>query len=444
VVVDTIMKQISAESETDLLRRREFARLDETGTVYLDYTGAALYPASLIHTDASRLANTVFGNPHSESMPSLVSTDAIRRTREATLRFFDADPEIYDVVFTANASSAIRILAEAYPFRIGSRLVLTADNHNSVNGLRVQARRRGGTIEYVPLDRELRACDPSAFLKTASQASLFAFPAQSNFSGVQHPLEWIQQAQRHGYSVLLDAAAFVPTNSLSLVDAAADFVAISFYKMFGYPSGLGALIARRDALSKLRRTYFAGGTVQFVSVQNRMARRKAGVEAFEDGTPNFLAMPAVKDGLDWLDSLGMQRVQQRVKGLTGLLLERFAELDDRVEIYGPRHIAARGATIAFNLRRHGRILPFEDVESAARENSIAIRGGCFCNPGAAEHAFSIPAPQARTCLRGKFTIPRFRSCLGERTVGALRASIGIPTTVSDLDRLCDFVREITR
>jgi molybdenum cofactor sulfurtransferase len=64
--------------------------------------------------------------------------------------------------------------------------------------------------------------------------NLFAYPAQSNFSGVQHPLEWIDQAHSHGWDVLLDAAAYVPTNRLDLGRWHPDFVAASFYKMFGW------------------------------------------------------------------------------------------------------------------------------------------------------------------------------------------------------------------
>src|SRR5262249_6546476 len=155
-----------------------------------------------------------------------------------------------------------------------------------------------------------------------------------------------------------------------------DFVAISLYKMFGYPTGVGALIARRDMLPKLRRSYFGGGTVQFVSVQNRMARKKIGAEAFEDGTPNFLAMPAVAYGLPWLNGLGMHRVKQHTSALTAALLERFAKLGDRVEIYGPRDTLARGSTVAFNLRCKGDVSDYENVEALAREQGIAIRGGC--------------------------------------------------------------------
>ncbi len=427
------------------LRRREFSRLDATGTVYLDYTGSALYPESLVRRDARRLQRRVLGNPHSESAPSLGSTESIEEARELTLRFFDADPDQHDVVFTANASSAMRILAEAFPFRAGSRLVLTADNHNSVNGLRVPARERGAVVEYVPLDTHLRACDPQPRLPHATAPSLFAFPAQSNFSGVRHPLRWIKDAQAAGYSVLLDAAAYASTNPLSLAETPADFVALSYYKMFGYPTGVGALLARREALAILERRYFAGGTVQFVSVQNDLARSKIGGAAFEDGTPHFLAMPAVCDGLRWLTRLGMTSIARHVSTLTSGLLDRLACLRERVRVYGPTDTRARGGVIAFNLYSSGRALDYEAVEAAARRHGIAIRGGCFCNPGAAEKAFGFCASRARTCLGGddEFSVARFRACMDGPPVGAVRASVGAATTEADLDRLLDLTAELT-
>ena len=421
------------------LRAREFGRLDAQGLVYLDYAGAALYPASLVRRDARRLSTHVFGNPHSESAPSLVSTRAVDTARRLTLRLLDASPADYDVVFTANATAAIRILSDSFPFGDGSRLVLTADNHNSVNGLRVQAPRRRAVVDYVGLDASLRGYDPRPSLLSARAPSLFAFPAQSNFSGVRHPLEWVGVAQERGYKVLLDAAAFLPAKSLSLTTVPADFVALSFYKLFGYPTGIGALVARRDALAMLRRRYFGGGSVQFVSIQNRIARGKRGGERFEDGTPNFLALPAVADGLRWFERIGVWRVEQHVATLTRLTLGRLATLGDRVVVYGPAATCDRGGTIAFNLRRGGRVLAYEDVEAAARERGIAIRGGCFCNPGAAEHAFGIPAGRAAGCLRGRFSVPRFRACLDGPPVGALRVSIGIPTTTEDIDALIGFI-----
>jgi selenocysteine lyase/cysteine desulfurase len=425
------------------LRAREFARLDNSGIAYLDYTGTALYPASLVRRDHGRLTTQVMGNPHSESAPSLASTREIERARQLTLRFLDADPVDYDVIFTANASGAIRILAESFPFDSGSKLVLTADNHNSVNGLRVPACRRGASVEYLPLDGELRLSRSPESLPAARAPSLFAFPAQSNFSGVHHPLEGVAQAQRAGYHVLLDAAAYVPSSPLSLRRVPADFVALSFYKMFGYPTGVGALLVRREALQLLQRSYFAGGTVQFVSVQNGMARAKRGPEAFEDGTPSFLALPAVCDGLHWLGRLGMRHVARHVRAMTQELLDRLLSLGERILIHGPRNSHARGGTIAFNVLRNGRVLPYERIEVAARQAGIAIRGGCFCNPGASEYAFAIPAERAAACLTGEFSVPAYRACLGDIPIGAVRASVGLPTNTNDLDRLLDLLVRLT-
>jgi len=426
------------------LRRREFTRLDATGSVYLDYAGAALYPESLVRRDTRRLTRRVLGNPHSENGPSLASTESLEDARSLTLRFFDADPAEYEVVFTANASGATRILAEAFPFADGSRLVLTADNHNSVNGLRLSARRRRAAVHYVPLDRDLRALDPHSWLLPAAQPSLFAFPAQSNFSGVRHPLRWVKEAQALGYHVLLDAAAYVPSSVLSLTEVPADFVAISFYKMFGYPTGVGALLVRREALAMLHRTYFGGGTVQFVSVQNDdLDRLREGGAAFEDGTPHFLAMPAVCDGLRWMTRVGLPSIQQHVASLTSGLLRRFQSLGACVRLYGPADARDRGGVVAFNLFSGGRALNYETVEAAARRRGVAIRGGCFCNPGAAEYAFGWSAANARACLEGEFSVARFRDCVDGYPVGALRASLGVATSEADLDRLMELVSEPT-
>jgi selenocysteine lyase/cysteine desulfurase len=139
----------------------------------------------------------------------------------------------------------------------------------------------------------------------------------------------------------------------------------------------------------------------------------------------------------------MERIERHVSALTRQLLDRLSSLGDRIMMYGPRHGCDRGGTVAFNLLRDGRVLPYEMVEHAARERGIALRGGCFCNPGAAERAFSIPAEGARACLRGPFSVQRLRECLGSSAVGALRVSVGIPTTVGDLDRLATFVDEMT-
>ena len=432
------------------LRAEEFGRLDECGYVYLDYTGSALYAESHLRAHDEFLKHHVLGNPHSENPASAAATRIVEETRRDVLDFFGADPEAYTVVFTANASAALKLVGESYPFCAGSRFTLLQDNHNSVNGIRMYAEQRGAETIYLPLDADLRL-DRSTPIPSAGEGpSLFAFPAQSNFSGVRQPLELVDEARSLGYDILLDAAAFVPTNELDLSAVDPDFVCISFYKMFGFPTGLGALIARRDALARLRRPWFSGGTVEYVTVESRVHRLLHGAGGFEDGTLNFLGIAAVQEGLAFLRAIGMSRVHRRVDALTARLLRilekaRLPSGEPAVRIYGPKSTEERGGTVAFNLvDPAGRPVPYGRVERAASDQGIALRGGCFCNPGAAERALDLPAGAMLDCIdsieQGEFSLMVLAECLGDEVaVGAMRASVSIPTTDADLDRLERFL-----
>ena len=201
--------------------------------------------------------------------------------------------------------------------------------------------------------------------------------------------------------MLLDAAAYLPTSRLSLRGWRPEFVALSFYKLFGLPTGLGALVARRDALARLRRPWFSGGTVEYVSVQNDRHSLLPHAQGFEDGTPHFFGAAAVPAGFALLDDVGMERLSTHVARLTSALLQALLALrhDDHspmVCIYGPRDGRERGGTVSFNvLGKDGRVVPYWVVAERARSLNVAVRGGCFCNPGAAEAAFHFDAAASR-------------------------------------------------
>ncbi|HSY52168.1 MAG TPA: aminotransferase class V-fold PLP-dependent enzyme [Thermoanaerobaculia bacterium] len=428
----------------DALRESEFGRLDAQHHAYLDYAGSALYGDSQLRAHHALLREGLFGNPHSDSGPSRASTEIIESARRTLLRFFDADESTHDVCFTANTSAAIKLVAEAYPFSPEAGCFLSVDNHNSVNGIREYARRAGARVRYLPLDDDLRLLDAEVHLceESLRGGGLVAFPAQSNFSGVQHPLDLVMKAHALGFDVLLDVAAFAPSHAFSLRRCPADFVALSFYKLFGYPTGLGALVARRDALSRLRRPWFAGGTVIYASVAADTHLLRSRHEGFEDGTPNFLGIAALDTGFSLLNEVGMLRLTDHVSQLTRELLDDLRALRHGngtpvVRIYGPRDMTARGGAIAFNVcDRGGQPIPYSLVEARARGAGVSLRGGCFCNPGASEAAFGLDAAQISACfdsLGAGFTPERFAEC-SNTAVGAVRASIGLANNAEDIGR----------
>jgi selenocysteine lyase/cysteine desulfurase len=449
--------EYAGTSVLDALRATDYARLDASGHVYLDYTGGSLYAESQIRGHMALLAGGVYGNPHSASATSMVTTELVERTRGAILDWFNARGR-YSCIFTLNATGALKHVAESYPFGPGSRLLLAADNHNSVNGIRAFARARGAELEYAPLtfpelrlDREALGACLAAGDRRGSR--LFAFPAQSNFSGVCHPLTLVEEAHAHGWDVLLDAAAFVPTHRLDLAEIEPDFVCVSFYKMFGYPTGVGCLLVRDAALPKLARPWFAGGTVNFATVHGLaqiLAPREAG---FEDGTLNYLAIPAVELGLRHLASVGIDTIETRVRCLTGWLLEHLVDLRHSngrpmVRLYGPLTTVMRGGIVTMNFYDpDGHLLDYRRVEELAGQEGISLRTGCFCNPGPGETAEGITDEDVAAALEAttEMTLPRFLQVIthrGGKSAGAIRVSFGIASNLADAERFLAFARSL--
>ncbi|GJD04262.1 aminotransferase class-V [Colletotrichum higginsianum] len=359
--------EYKSTARLDDLRATDYGYLDKQDHLYLDFTGAGLAAQSQLRAHESRLERTLLGNPHSENPTSRSATHLVEDARARILAHLGASPDEYTAVFTPNATGAARLVAEAYPWTRRSRLVLTADNHNSVNGLR----------------------------------------------------DW--------------------------------------YKLFGYPTGVGCLVVRRDALARLAgsRPWFSGGTIAAASVGVPWHVMAPDEAAFEDGTVNFLSIPDVRFGLDWLDGIGMDLIGTRVRCLTGWCLDRLRALQHGdgspvVRIYGPTDMTARGGTICFNfLDVGGRIVDERLVAAESSARNISLRTGCFCNPGAGEAAFGLSKrvlePLSRAQMQMKMQVQVMNSGGGGggsaddyirllAPVGAVRISFGFVTTTGDVDR----------
>lgn len=446
--------------QIDLLRRQQYPTLERESHVYLDYTGAGLYALSQLESHQELLTNSIFGNPHSYNPTSMKATEIVEHARSYILEFFHASQDEYVCIFTQNASGALKLVGEAYPFGEGCRYLLTFDNHNSVNGIREFANAKGASVEYTPVILpDLRVDQPllvDAFKRLDRGCfNLFAYPAQSNFSGVQHPLEWIEKAQDLGWDVLLDAAAYTPTNFLDLSRWHPDFVPLSFYKMFGYPTGVGALIARKETLRKLNRSWFAGGTTTVASVRGNKYYAAEAPACFEDGTLNYLNIPAVEIGLKHLESIAYETIHDRVISLTGWLISEMTNMKhsngrELIQIYGPLDTQARGGTISLNfLNSDGKLIDKSLLERKANRRNISIRMGFFCNPGAGEVALDISTDELSSC----FTRPKyeerisdldFQRCIDPKASGALRVSLGLVSNFADTQSFLDYARTFLR
>lgn len=437
---------ISHDTYFENLRNKEFGRLDENGQIYLDFTGGNLHFKSHLENHTQLLNNCVLGNPHSTNPTSQLATKLTEEARSKVLEFFNADD--YYCVFTANASGALKIVGECFPFK-DSQFLFFADNHNSVNGIKEYCKKAGGRYDYVKMQvEELQVSEEELITKLSAEKNterLFAYPAQSNVSGVKHNLDHIHTAQAMGWRVLLDAAAFVPTSRLDLSVYKPDFVSVSFYKIFGYPTGIGCLLVKKSSFHLLSKQWFAGGTVESASILGDGHFLHQNHEKFENGTINYLDLPAIKTGLEIIEDIGKDRITERISSLTKYLYDGLHELkhasgQNVVKIYGPKDRNKAGGTLIMSFfNPNGTKIAVDRVESLANERSISIRSGCFCNPGLDEINYCINSEELKQFFttRENGNLRDLMEAVSNMR-GSTRVSVGIATVKKDLDAIINF------
>uniref|UniRef100_A0A915EPA3 MOSC domain-containing protein n=1 Tax=Ditylenchus dipsaci TaxID=166011 RepID=A0A915EPA3_9BILA len=342
-------------------------------------------------------------NPHSRHASGQFTSNAIEDIRQRILQHFHVSHTEYALVFTANATAALKLLAESYSFGCStgkkdtrflltdqlpdastkSILMMLRDSHTSLIGMRnmVDCEKVVVLQNFDCLQNLVQNDLPSRNKKVADNNSrkLFVLTAMSNFCGCKYDLRVVSRMQEDlGWSVCLDAAALAGCSQLNLQQAGLPhFVAISFYKMFGYPTGLGALLVHRDHAHLLHKTtYFGGGTVDFASDTSLFVQHRSQLETkFEDGTLDFYSIVSLEQRCFQLAHQA-KKLSTRPKHANGCAV---------AVVYGWKNgnLASQGPIVNFNLiRDDGSWVGYVEVEKMADLFALEMRTGCFCNQGA--------------------------------------------------------------
>ena len=441
------------------MRRSEYPMLKDT--VYLDHAGTTLYGKSLMERFHADMMASLYGNPHSASLSSQKSTQEIETVRIQLLQLFNADPEHFDLVFTANATAGIRLVADAFrEFEDGFSYCYHVDSHTSLVGVRELA------MDYRCLECDNDVEDwignPEG-VQILERPTLFAYPAQSNMNGKRLSLDWADRL-RQSYTdnkvyTLLDAAAYVSTSPLDLGDSetAPDFTVLSLYKIFGFPD-LGALIVRKAAEHVFdRRRYFGGGTVDMVAcLKEQWHAKKSGAlhERLEHGTLPVHSIVALKLALQTHEELfrTLDQVSRHTANLAKRLYDGLCSLrhgnfmpvctiyKDKKSKYGDN--STQGPVIAFNMRdSKGHWVSNTEVEKLASIRNIHLRTGGVCNPGGIATTLELAPWEIRENFSAGHRCGSENDILNGKPTGVIRLSLGAMSTRSDVDRFLAFLNE---
>jgi molybdenum cofactor sulfurtransferase len=487
------------DGKIDAIRKEEFGRVEG---VYLDNAGAALYSDSQMRHFLETMQKNVFGNPHSLNPTSTRTTNEVDAIREQILHYFNTNSKEYSLIFTSGATAGLKLIGEYFDWSNQSQFSYLKEScHNSVIGIREYVLEKGGSFKPISIEeierqieRENSAVSDDELnnnsknsnnnssnninlSRTSSQPNtprntfvtnvpqnanhLFAFPAQCNFSGRKFPMTIIDYFQNSkilnqsgkNWKVLLDASSFVSTSKLDLKKCTPDFVVLSFYKIFGFPTGIGALIVKNDSIGTLKKKYFGGGTVATtLSGENYKVFRENISAKFEDGTIDYLNIIALRKGLETISALGMENISRHSFALsrylyTSLMDLRHANGSPVCIVYGVNNYfqnhESQGPIISFNLLNPNlEYVGYGEVERLAAINNISIRTGCFCNPGACQHYLDLSNERIK-----KNFLEFGHVCWDQHDIiegmptGAVRASVPYFATFEDVTIFVEFIEK---
>ena len=379
-------------------------------------------------------------------MSSIATADRILAIRLRILGLFRANPDVFDIIFVANATSGIKLIADGFcGSPNGFRYKYLQDAHTSLIGAGQLTR----DFECLS-EEEVNSWIDENVESGNNLPGLFAYPAQSNFNGRRFPLNWIRRLRenRPGWYSLLDAASYLTTTPLDYSDLpnAPDFTVLSFYKVFGYPD-LGAIIVRRDASHILfQRRYFGGGTRAAITPSTFHAPRREIHDALEDGTLPFHAILALDAALDNFTRLygGLVKVSRHAAQVTRLAYRLLSSLRHSnglpvCHLYSPPD---HGPIIAFNLvSANGTPVGFASFENLCSLRNIALRTGGMCNPGGLQNYLNLQDWEVeRNHAKGKVCGDDMDIVDGKYT-GAIRISFGACSTIEEVCELAEFIQE---
>jgi molybdenum cofactor sulfurtransferase len=429
-------------------------------TTYLDHAGTTLYPQSAIQSFARDMTDNLYGNPHSASASSSLSTAVVDEVRKEVLRRFSAPADQFDIVFVPNATAAIKLVAQAFQDQErGFWYGYHRDAHTSLVGVRELAQNGHRCFRS---DEEVDLWVENGVLQSGS-LGLFGYPAQSNMTGYRPPLTWggrIREAsdlRNVRTYTLLDAASYLTTGNLILNDQALapDFIALSFYKMFGFPD-LGALIVRREAAPiLLSRKYFGGGTVEMVvAIENswHQNHQQHVHEALEDGTIPFHNILALKHAMRSHNLLYPSPVQV-ANDAASLSRYAYTALENLRHESGVKVVTVykdpggqygnsqtQGPIISLNIHdAHGIVVGKTKVEALACACGFQLRTGSLCNPGGIATMLGLYPWEMRRNYSHGMRCGDDLDFLGGKPTGVLRISLGAMTTKIDIEQFLDFI-----
>ena len=347
--------------------------------VYLDSGATSQKPQVVIDAEVDFYAKHNAAAHRGAHQLAEEATEMFEASRATVASFLGAKTE--EIVFTKSATESLNLLAYAFSnaepgsqFAISSEhsiVVSEMEHHANLIPWQQLAKRSGAELKWFGITSDGRLDESNIDSLITSKTKIVAITQQSNVLGTINNLDRIiEKAHKVGAIVIVDACQSVPHIPVNVTKLGADFLAFSGHKILG-PTGVGVLWGRYELLNNLPPFLFGGSMIENVTMTD--ATWAEAPRKFEAGVPNMAQVVGLAAGIKYLQSIGLEKVHEHEKALTGYLLNELNQIPG-IAVVGPTDISLRGGTVSFTLNG---IHP-HDLGQYLDSAGIAVRTGHHC------------------------------------------------------------------
>lgn len=414
------------------IRQHDFPLLDKLHRIYLDNTATSQEPFTVINQMHEFRLQTIRGSNHSENSQEAKHYDVlVNATRQKLSDFFHASN--YCIVFTKNTTESSNLIGCRFPFDEHSTLIVTEMEHNSeIVTSANMCQKAGGTVQYAPIDScgrlDLEKLDD--LIRQAKGPVLLNIVHIANFTGLINPIGEIKKRYGDKIFVYADLAQSGGHLPIHLDKMNVDFAGTSSHKMNG-PMGMGALFIRLDRVNMLSREIAGGGAVKRVTKDQFIYMESPA--CFEPGTQDLEGIIELGLTLDYLQSIGMERIHQYDFTITRHFYNELKKING-IQCFGPCEFQEdRTAIVPFN------IWDIYSHNQAAREldkRGISVRNGCFCAHIYVARMIGLSDEEYRKIIQQDLS--------HELLPGAVRASLSFYNNLQDVEKTLEAIEDLSK
>ncbi|MFL0198723.1 cysteine desulfurase [Clostridium sp. WILCCON 0269] len=349
-------------------------KVNNRDLVYLDNGATTQKPIPVIK--AVQHYNENFnGNPHRGAhYLGVTSTEAYEKAREKVKGFIGAE-KCSEIIFTRNATESLNLIAYSYGINFineGDEIVIPiSEHHSNILPWQMISKAKGAVLKYMYTDEGGRLNEEEYKSKITDKTKIVSIAQMSNVLGTKYPVkEIIAYAHEKGAIVVVDGAQSAPHMEVNVCDIDADFFVFSGHKMLS-SMGVGILYGKEELLLKMPPFLRGGDMIEYVTEQEATFAELP--YKFEAGTQNVEGAVSINAAIDYLSSIGLDKIEAYEKELTEYALKKISEID-YITVYGPENTENRGGIISFNIKD---VHP-HDVATILDSYGVAVRAGHHC------------------------------------------------------------------